>query len=441
MSKVTLIGAGSVLWTPKILGDFYIVPDQPIDEICLMDINVEAAKRVADLAKTMGKKTGRKFSITVEPELERSVERADFVVIMISSGGLKAMEKDLSISEKYGVFHTVGDTVGPAGFSRLLRNVPVFKDMVIRIEDVTPDAWIINLSNPLTGITKIISEQTSMKTVGLCAGIVNHLWILKDLFGINDPSEMEYKVGGIDHCSWFLELKAKGDDIYPKLRGMTIEQLNKKGSFPYSKDEWVHLDSLTAGFTLFKILGYLPAISDRHIGEFFPFFLSSKENLKRYGMKRTTIQDRLNWGKTARETLMELLASKRKLQITKSRDIVVDVINALAGSGEIVTTVNSPNEGQIANLPKGSVVETLARVSEGNINPLETGFLPPQIRTIVLPHLLRIELVLKGALEGSRELFTFALMDDPTTIKLHNIPKMAEELLEAHKELLPQFTT
>lgn len=439
MSKATMIGAGSVLWSPKILGDFYIVPEQPIDEICLNDLSRERIEPIAALTKLMEEKTGRKFKITVETDLERAVAGADFIVTAIGVGGLKAMEKDLTIPEKYGVFPTVGDTVGPSGFSRLLRNVPVFLDMVKRIESVCPDAWFLNISNPLTGITKLIKGKTSLKTVGVCSGIINHIWILKDLFGFEDISDVEFKVGGIDHCSWFLELKLNGEDIYPHLRKMSVEELDKKASLLHSRDEWKDLDSLTGGFTLFKELGYLPAISDRHLGEFFPFFLSSEENLKQYNMKRTHISDRIKWGEKAKNHLEAILTGKEELKIEKTRDIVVDIINALAGAGSIVTTVNYPNEGQIGNLPKDSVVETLGKIDKNTITPLPAGSLPEQILPIVLPHVLREELVLKAGLEGSRELFIAALVSDPSTQGLDMIPQMADELLQAHKELLPQF--
>ena len=437
--KVTLIGAGSVLWSPKVLGDFYITDQQPIDELCLMDINPEALKPIVKLTELMAEKTSRKFRITTETNLEKAVESADFVVIAIAVGGLKAMEKDLQIPEKYGVLHTVGDTVGPGGHSRLLRSVPVFTDMAKRIEKINPNAWIINISNPLTGITKLIREQTSLKVVGLCAGIVNHIWILKDLLGFDDPSDVDFTVAGIDHCSWFLDLNVNGKNIYPQLKEMTVEQLDQKASLLNSKDEWANLDSLTAGFTLFKRLGYLPAISDRHVGEFFPYFITSQDSLNRYHMKRTSIADRVGWGENARKNLMAIIRGEQELSINKTRDIVVDVINALAGSGEIVTTINYPNQGQIANLPKGSVVETIGRIGKNKVEPIAAGSLPDQIVPFVLPHALRQELVIKAAIEGSRELFISALLSDPNIINIDKVEQMADELLQAHKDLLPQF--
>ena len=439
MSKVTLIGAGSVLWSPKVLGDFFVVPEQPIEEICLMDISIERLEPIAALAQLMSDQTGREFRITKENQLERAVEGADYVVTAIAPGGLAAMEKDLLIPERYGIYPTVGDTVGPSGFSRLLRNVPVFLDIAQRVEKVVPDAWFINISNPLTAITKLVASQTSLKTLGLCAGIVNHIWILKDLLGFDELSEVAFQVAGVDHCSWFLNLEVKGKNVYPKLRAMSLEDLDDKASLKHSKDEWAGLDSLKAGFILFKRLGYLPAISDRHVGEFFPFFVRSKEALERYSMKRTHIAHRIAWGKSAQAHLDAILAGEKKLVISKTRDIVVDVINALAGAGGITTTINYPNEGQIQNLPLGSIVESLGTIDNNKVTPIMVGPLPEAILPIVFPHVVREELALEGALKGSRELLVSALSSDPSVQDLDSIPRMVDDLILENKEFLPQF--
>lgn len=439
MSKVTLIGAGSVLWTPKILGDFYVMASQPIDEICLMDINPDALEPVIALAELMEKKTGKKFKLTTETELERSVQSSSFVVVSIAAGGLKAMESDLSIPEDFGVLATVGDTVGPSGHSRLLRNAPVFLDMARRIEKVSPHIWFINVSNPLTALTRLINQQTSLKTLGLCSGILNHIWILKDLLGFDEFEDVDFTVGGIDHCSWFLKLIIKNKDIYPELRRLSLKEMESRVSFLLSKDEWANLDSLTAGFTLFKTLGYLPAISDRHLCEFFPFFISSKENLSKYNIKRTSINHRQLWGNNAKKVIKEILKGDRELMLSKSRDIVVDVINSLAGAGDIETTINYPNEGQIENLPAGSVVETKGHIRFNQIVPEYIGSLPEQLLSIIQPHIVRQELVLRASMEGSRSLFKAALVSDPNIKELEGIDELIELLLEANKDYLPQF--
>ena len=438
MSKVTLVGASSVLWSPKLLGDFYVTPDQPIDELCLMSRTRSNLDPIEALAKLMAEKTGRKFTLTIETDLERAAQGADFVVLAIAVGGLKAMENDLVIPEKYGILPTVGDTVGPSGYSRLLRNVPVFLDMARRVEKVAPNAWFINIANPLTPLTELVGSRTSLKTVGVCCGIENHIWVLKELFGFDEFSDVDFRVGGIDHCSWFLDVKVKGQDLYPKLRTMSVAELDEKASLLQSKDEWAKLDSLTAGFTIFKRLGWLPAISDRHVGEFFPFFLSSEENLKKFNMKRTFIKDRVGWAEGARKRLAAILDGKEELMLAKSRDIVVDIINALAGAGQITTTVNYRNQGQVRNLPQDAVVETVAGIDTDKIMPVD-GTLPQQVVPIVLPHVLRQRLALQAAVGGSRELFIAALTSDPQTLELDSVEAMADELIQAQKDMLPQF--
>jgi len=439
MSKVTLVGAGSVLWAPKILGDFYVSQARRVDEICLMDVNAAALEPIVALASRMEDRTGRGLSVTAETDLERAAAGADYVVVSIAVGGLEAMARDLEVPTRFGTYPTVGDTVGPSGLSRLLRNAPVFLDLAARIESAAPRAWLINLSNPLTPLTWLIGETTSLKTVGLCAGIVNHLWILKDLLEVAGPEEVDFSVAGIDHCSWFLELKARERDLYPRLRAMSVDELDAGASLGHSLDEWAGLDSLTAGFTLFEALGYLPAISDRHLGEFFPYFLSGDRELRRYNMKRTGISHRQRWGREARERLRAILSGEREPGLSKSRDIVVDVIEALDGAGAIRTTVNYRNAGQVGGLPDGAVVETAARVSTGRIEPEAVDGLPPQLLAVVEPHIHRQQLAVRAALEGSRELFTAALATDPTVYSLERVGELVNALIEANRDHLPRF--
>jgi alpha-galactosidase len=185
----------------------------------------------------------------------------------------------------------------------------------------------------------------------------------------------------------------------------------------------------------------LPAISDRHLGEFFPFFVRSEQTLKRYAMKRTNISHRMSWGKTAQANLDAVLAGEKELAISKTRDIVVDVINALAGAGRITTTINYQNEGQIDNLPKGAIVETLGTIDTNTVTPKPTGALPGPLVPIVLPHVLREELALEAGLQGSRELLISALTTDPSVQDLDSVPQMVDELILANREFLPQFDT
>jgi alpha-galactosidase len=439
MAKVVLVGAGSVLWTPKVLADFHVMPDQPIDEICLMDLNPAALTPMQALASLMQRQTGRDFRVTTESDLDRACRGADYVVVSISVGGLKGMENDLRVAERHGALATVGDTVGPSGYSRLLRCAPVMLDLARRVERAAANAWFINVANPLTPLTRLVGGHTSLRAVGLCCGIINQVWMLQDLLGFRDFAEVEFRVGGIDHCSWFLDLRVRGRDVYPDLRRLTVESLAAAASLGRSRDEWAALDSLRAGFTLFKRLGFLPAISDRHLCEFFPFFLRDEESLARYGVRRTRVADRMEWRDAADRRLRAWLDGKETLHLAKSRDIVADVINALAGGRPCVTTVNYRNQGQTEGLPRESVVETLASVSRDRISPMPAGPLPTQVQAVVLPHLLRQELVLRAALEGSREMLTAALTTDPTVTRLESVDALVEEMIEAQKDLVPAF--
>ncbi|MHB9140109.1 MAG: family 4 glycosyl hydrolase, partial [Victivallaceae bacterium] len=184
--KIVMAGGGSYNWIPHIMCDMMRAPELKGSEVYLLDPNVQAAKEVKAAVEKMSKTLDSGFKFTAGSSEEKAFAGADFVVITISTGDLEMMRHDLKIPEKYGIFHTVGDSVGPGGWSRTLRNVPVFVKMAQKIEKLSPKAIILNYTNPMAALTGAIYASTSLRAVGLCHGVFGAYNLLEKIFEVEE---------------------------------------------------------------------------------------------------------------------------------------------------------------------------------------------------------------------------------------------------------------
>lgn len=446
--KVTIVGAGSVNWCPRLLSDIMHKSELERVEFRLLDIDLEAAKRIGRLGEMISKK--RKCNCTFIPTSneDKALNNTDFVIITISTGGLAAMEWDLKIPEKYGIFQTVGDTVGPGGWARGLRNIPVFIHLAEKIKRNAPHAVILNYTNPMATLTKILTLFTEQKVIGLCHGVFETYRVLMDIFGLKTEDELKVRFGGINHFFWILDIRIHGKDGYKMLR-------NKLKAKNFAELlERIHEDE--AGFAsrswiageLFNEFGFLPYTGDRHISEFFSRYLApNKSRIKKYRLVRTTIDERRERLSNHTNWLKAVLAGKDinrwkwKWNPEPSREAAADIISTLAFGGEFVDVMNVPNKGQISNLPYDSIVETLGLINPCGFIPLAVGELPKQILHLVLPHVINQDLIVEAGIEGDFEKAFTALANDPLCSHLTypDIRRMGKELLEANKQYLPQF--
>ena len=152
--KITLVGGGSLNWTPRLVASILQYESLSGSQVMLYDLNPEPLELTYALCNRYREHTGS--STTIEKTTDRAValDGAHGVVVTISTGGLEAMRRDIEVAEQYSICHTVGDTCGPAGISRLLRNVPIFVDLARAMEVHCPHAWMLNCSNPLSGLTR-----------------------------------------------------------------------------------------------------------------------------------------------------------------------------------------------------------------------------------------------------------------------------------------------
>jgi alpha-galactosidase len=326
--------------------------------------------------------------------------------------------------------------------ARGLRNIPVFKEMAINIEKYSPNAIVLNYTNPMSTLTKVFYKVSSLKTVGLCHGLFEVYSLLMRIFSLETEDEIKIRFGGTNHFFWVTELKIRGEDGYDMLR-------KKMNGRPFAElvtevctDEAGFHSNIFVCSELFDSYGYLPYIADRHISEFVPHYLIGDMNrIDQYNIKRTSIKDRRVLKEYGRSKLDNYLQGKEKLSEKRSRETAADIIAAFINGKEFIDVVNLPNEGQISNLPKGSIVETLGVINSVGFTPVSTGNLPEQIINLVLPHVRNQDLIVEAGLAGDFDQAMFALYNDPlcSHLALPEIKEMGTRLLKAHKQFLPHW--
>jgi alpha-galactosidase len=429
--KIAVIGGGSPNWTPRLVADVMLERDLSGGEIALTDIDPEALEVLGKVCARIGSEYESGFTTRTTTSLDDALDGADFVIVTISTGGLEAMRVDLEIPERYQCFQTVGDTVGPGGLSRALRNIPVFVGFARAMERRCPKAWMLNVSNPLTALTRTVEKVSPIRALGICHGVEGAISDYVKLIGAE--GETSYRVAGIDHCSWLLDFRVGATDVLAEIRARLAD------GWRFDGDEQELVQGYSPCLKLYENLGYLPAIQGRHIVEFFPFFLQDLAQVERYGLKRTTIADRERGRQRQLDLVRRQAIGDAPIPRQQSREMVAPVMRALVTGKRAIGFVNLRNEGQIPNLPLDAVVETLTVVDGAGVHPAAAGPLPPPVLAVVLPHVLRQEMTVEAGLAGDWDKALAALASDPLVQDLDSARAMLRQMLEANRKWLPQF--
>jgi alpha-galactosidase len=437
-TRICFIGGGSYNWMPKLLTDLALTRDIE-GTIVLQDISPVAVEDIQRFGRKTMAKAGANWEIETTTDLERALQGAEFVVVTITTGGLDTMARDLEIPEKYGIYQSVGDTVGPGGLSRALRNVPVMVGITQAMQRNCPDAWMLNLTNPMTVLTRVVGMTAPrLKVVGLCHELFGVRGGLIRMFG-GSPDDFQWRVAGVNHLIWLLDMTVRGQDGLQMVRDFVAE--GRRPPIPDPTQGWRQpfTDRWKVKLELFEVYGALPAAGDRHLAEFFPYFLTDATGRgEDYGVLLTTIADRRQQVATAREDVQSAIGGEVP-ELTRSHEATADIVSAVANGRSVRTIVNLPNTGQIDNLPRGAVVETLAEITSAGAYPHTVGALPSGVLSTLQQHATNQEMIAVAALEGDRKLALQAMVNDPLVPSLQIARSMLDELIEAHKDYLPQF--
>jgi alpha-galactosidase len=427
--KITLIGAGSVVFTLNMLGDIFSFPELAESEIALMDIDPERLRIAEIMAWKVADSLGAHPQITAYSDRKAALEGADYVINTIQVGGFPSTLIDFEVPKRYGLQQTIADTIGIGGIFRALRTIPVMLDMCREMEEVCPDALFLNYVNPMAMNTWAVSQATRIKTVGLCHSVQGTAQQLAYYMGKLALSELTYRCAGINHMAFYLELKYRGEDAYPLLR----EAAEKA-------DIW-KLDPVR--FELFKRLGYFVTESSEHSAEYMPYFIrrDRPDLVERFRIpideyiRRCQVQNM--WWEQVRQQLLDGTA---EFTPELSGEYAALIIHSKETNTPRVIYGNVLNTGLITNLPQGCCVEVPCLVDSNGIQPTVIGAIPPQLAALQMTNINMQGLVVEAVLTGKKEHVYHAAMFDPHTaaeLTLDEMHKLVDDLFEAHGEIIP----
>ena len=446
--KIVFIGGGSYIWTPTFAGDLFLKDSLDGSTLALVDTDPQALGVMTKYCKLLVKAMGKNWNIVAEPQ-EEALEGADYVCVSIATGGLAAMHNDYSIPEDYGIYHTVGDTSGPGGISRALRDIPVFLDIARDMERRCPKAPLIHVTNPLSQLTRAVNKYTSIRAAGLCHNYSGTVAMLAEYFDVAREDIHAASIG-VNHFSWFKDLTVRGRDVSGELNLERYVEYYKKKRGPLitntTDDE---IQKMLKGenmeyyfnFALYDMYGYLPVGSSNHVAEALPFYLNSEETLKKYYIRRKGVLPRRQMLKDQKiKKINDILAGKIPMPVPDaSFEYFADIVEAMHLGRPTRAVVTLPNVGQIRNLPRDVSVETWAEISGSGIFPLVSGDMPSPLYALTVPIVEEQELTVEAAFTGDIELLTKAMLVTPVLQNKDCAWELAQRLVEANKEYLPQF--
>lgn len=427
--KIAYIGGGSKAWARVFMTDLAL-SEELSGEIALYDIDIPAA----NLNKRIGERineapeTVSKWEYNVYDKIGEALDGADFVVCSILPGTFDEMAADVHLPEEYGIYQSVGDTVGPGGVLRAMRTVPIYEGFAREIKEHCPGAWVLNLTNPMTACTKTLYDVfPEIKAFGCCHEVFHAQEFLccaaKEMLGIERPDRSEIKIDacGINHFTWITEADLHGTDMLKILPGF-IDRFYESGyceRVGIAPDDF-HDDPFLYGnkvkMDLFRRFGVLAAAGDRHLAEFMnrSWYLKDRADAESWLFHLTTVDHRKKDMAEKIEVSRRMADGTEKIEVKHSDEECAELIKALAGViPPRISNANVLNVGQMQGLPTGSVVETNCVFSHNSLKPITSKPLPPEVNALVLRNALNIENTYYGIKERRFDMIYEAFMNQP----------------------------
>lgn len=423
MVKITLVGAGSSQFGFDSVLDAVNIPGLAGSELVLHDIDESRLDSMTGLALKMNKELGEPLEVSSTVDQGDALRDADYVLMAIEVDRMNRWRLDWQIPYDHGIKQVIGENGGPGGLFHTWRNIPPVLDIAHKMEEVCPDAWLLNYTNPVSRLCSAVSRYTSTKTVGLCHEVEHQLQRLAPLMGV-PMSLVECVSAGLNHFSWYKELKlVDGSDAYPLLD----EALkNNRGFQPLCR-------AMYDQFSLY------PSTDDNHMGEYLAYaWDATPEKVRGLSwIDHCEVEGEENWLKIKSiidgETPLEI---KGKLSGERAMHIISGMVS---GSNHSELQVNLPNNGQVANLIQDSIVETPAIIRKGTIEPVPVGDMPEGLAALLNIQIMVQNVAVEAGVSGDREKAKQALLVDPVVHDHESALKAFDELMKVHADLLPQF--
>ena len=442
MAKITFMGAGSTVFARNVLGDCMATPALAESEIALYDIDGQRLKESETIIKAINEGLGGKAKISAYLGVENrkaALKGADFVVNAIQVGLYDPCTiTDFEVPKKYGLRQTIADTLGIGGIMRGLRTIPVLADFARDMEEVCPDAWFLNYTNPMSLLCGFMQRYTGVKTIGLCHSVQGCSWGLLGSEGLGMTDKMEGRkelIAGINHMGWLLEIKDKhGNDLYPEIRKRAAEKNLKEKHWDMVRYEYI------------KQMGYYCTESSEHNAEYNPWFIKKNypELIDRFNIPldeypRRCVEQIAAWAKD-----YDVLSKSAKANPhNRSGEYASYIMESMVTGVPTKIGGNVINKGGlIENLPHDACVEIPCMVDNYGINPCHVGRLPVQLAAMNMTHVNVHLVAIEAAVTLKKDHVYQAAMLDPHTaaeLSIDDIRAMVDDLLEEHGNWMPKY--
>lgn len=443
--KITLIGAGGVIFAQKFLKDIMLDPSLREADVCMMDISEERLSNSFKYAQMTAEKLGVKPNFTMTTDLVEAVRNADYVITVFRCGTLDCQKIEYEIPAKYGVDQVVADTAGPGGIFRGLRVIKALLPIVDAMEKYCPGAYLLNYVNPMPINTIAASMRAkTVKVIGLCHSVQGTLRSIADKVGV-PFQELRTLTAGINHQAFFLKAEYQGKDIYPALfKAMENPEI-------YNKDK--------VRFEIMRHFGYFPTESSGHGSEYIPYFRKRKELIEKFcnvekgvsfcdgdgieyapmfcGVSGAAYHLGKQMQKINDEKIVKMLNGEIAIDTEPSAEYAIQIISAIVNNRPFEANLNVMNHGLIPSLPPECCVEVPCLVSGGGIQPTRIENYPEQLAGLNRPLTGMHIMAAKGAVNASKRDIFHAVALDPLTAavcSLDEIQAMTDELFEALKD-------
>ena len=429
--KIVLLGGGSAYFE-WVIGELALTRELAGCSVVLYDIDKERMNLVYRAAKRSLAKIKADIRLTSTMDLARALDGADYAIssIGVHGPGARWHHIDCDVAKSFGIIHTTGDTVGPAGLSQGLRIIPIFVKIARQMKKYCPDVILLNHSNPMSPICRAVIKTAGIETIGYCHNVSGGIRYFSGVLGL-PAEELEVTAVGPNHMLWLLEIRHKGRDVYPELKRRILKGKPKERQI-FARE-------------MLKLFDIFPVGGDRHMIEFYSHArMPTKPEELLYGLKYRARGFERDEPSNPRVGLLELEARANGKKPPRVPDQVSpesmgEQIRAIALGREKIHYVNTPNRGAVPNLPDWAVIELKAVVGSHGARPIFVGELPIQAARWSLATFHVHELMVDAAVEGSREKALQALACDPMMLNFREVEPVFDALVEAQGPRLARF--
>lgn len=432
MSKITFLGAGSTVFAKNLLGDCMTVPALQGFEFALYDIDQKRLRDSDMMLNHLKERLNSTVKIVPYTNRKEALRNAKYVINAIQVGGYNPCTiTDFEIPKKYGLRQTIADTIGIGGVFRSLRTIPVMLDFARDMQEVCPDAWFLNYTNPMAVLTGTMIKYGGIQTVGLCHSV--QVCADQLLRSLDMPTDnIQWKIAGINHMAWLLEIKRNGEDLYPEIKKRAL-----------IKQQTKHDDMVR--FELMLRFGYYVTESSEHNAEYYPYFIKRQypELIDKFNIPLDEYPRRCEKQINDWKKMREHLVHNRDLTHERTHEYGSYIIEAMETNKTFKFGGNVLNTGGlISNLPRKACVEVPCLVDASGVAPTYVGDLPEQLAALNRTNINTQLLTIEAAMTRKKEYIYQAAMLDPHTsaeLSIDDIVSLCDDLIEAHGDWLPKY--